>query len=53
MVNPEMSKPKIFYYNSLNSDTEIQLKWRYLEFFNFTFFEILTTIYDFDLLGLF
>ena len=47
-----MSKLKILYYNSLNSDPEIQLKWQNLELFNFTLLEILKKNDDFELLGL-
>ena len=52
LVNLVMGKPKKFYSNSLNRDSKIQLKWQNFGLFVFTFFDILTTIYNFDLLGL-
>ena len=52
LVNLEMSKPKKINSNSQYSDSEIQLKWQIFGFFIFTFLDILTTIYDFDLQGM-
>ena len=46
------SKPKFFDSNSLKSDFEFQLKCQNLEFFDITFLDILTIIYDLNLLGL-
>ena len=46
------SKQKIFDSNSLKSDFEFQMKCQNLEFFDITFLDILTIIYNFDLLDL-
>ena len=50
LVNPEMSIQKMFYSNSLKSDSEIQQKWQNLGYFNFAFLETLTITFDFDFL---